>query len=116
MTVTIGQDDSKKQKHDPSKCLEWGQFDADCCGQPLDISCADGFKKIESTDVCWRNPNNGPDAIRFTCVPGSNQKGFHHDPSKCLEFGAFDADCCAQPRDSSCADSFTKIESSTVCW
>ena len=80
-------------QHDPSKCLERGKFDNDCCASELSgpASCADGYIYKKGEPCSWATHAN-----TYTCTkPTSSTSTSGHDPSKCRENGGFDNDCCA---------------------
>merc|ERR1719329_213043 len=96
-------------QHDPSKCLENGKFDKDCCAIGATSSCADGYIFAKGAPCPWAKFAN-----LYTC---SNPATVNpHDASKCLENGKFDNDCCALQGTSSCEAGFTMSMGDTVCF
>ena len=52
-------------KHDPSKCLENGKYDNDCCAIRGTESCKDSYLKTMGNNVCY--DGGSWKAYSYTC-------------------------------------------------
>jgi hypothetical protein len=96
---------------DPSKCLENGGFDNDCCAKESEASCADDYVRVMSGIYC-----KGKKYAVYMCYPPGSEPSSDPEPSACLENGGYDNDCCAKPSQAGCAAGYTLELSGTYCY
>jgi len=97
-------------KPDPSKCLEKGQKDDDCCALPDERSCADGYVAVGTgifVGFFWEE---------YSCFPPNQAPASPPSPDACLENGSKDSDCCAMEADASCVGDYIRVMSGKSCW
>eukprot|EP00397_Hematodinium_sp_SG-2012_P000675 GEMP01000676.1.p1 GENE.GEMP01000676.1~~GEMP01000676.1.p1 ORF type:complete len:2003 (+),score=377.26 GEMP01000676.1:43-6009(+) len=92
-------------RHDNSKCLEYGKQDADCCAGSS-AACVDGYTWSRGAYGCARADLALRGVHGSCCLAPADSCGAGHVALKCMQHGHYDRHCCATSETAACQDGY----------